>query len=203
MTNKILTNMTQHLTLLKFLSIFSLWLIPALLGAREPQIQVQQILQTTQSWDGASYQSYPIGQPQLTVLRIKVPPNTALHWCHPPVISVGYVLWLDEMNRRGVTLFVHPVAAKASRSVDLGIDVSLLEFMFDTTRMLTNMIFSGAKNRFSKIKIISTHGGGTIPYLMTRIETLEKVFGPGKDRAHLSPEISNLRDQAKAERSSG
>src|SRR5467141_1380770 len=91
-----------------------------------------------------------------------------------------YDPWFDEMNRRGVTLFVHPVAAKASRSVDLGIDVSLLEFMFDTTRMLTNMIFSGAKKRFSKIKIISTHGGGTIPYLTTRIETLEKVFGPGK-----------------------
>src|SRR6266481_2256283 len=87
---------------------------------------------------------------------------------------------LEEMNRRGVTLFVHPVPAKASRSVDLGVDVSLLEFMFDTTRMLINMVFSGAKNRFSKIKIISTHGGGTIPYLMTRIETLEQVFGPGR-----------------------
>src|SRR5258706_7621936 len=99
-----------------------------------------------------------------------------------------YNPWFEEMNRRCVTLFVHPVPAKASRSVDLGIDVSILEFMFDTTRMLTNMIFSGAKNRFSKIKIISTHGGGTIPYLMTRIETLEKVFGPGKGRTHLSPE---------------
>jgi hypothetical protein len=43
MTNKILANMTRHLTLLKFFSTFSLWLIPALLGAREPQIQVQQI----------------------------------------------------------------------------------------------------------------------------------------------------------------
>jgi len=98
-----------------------------------------------------------------------------------------YDPWFEEMNRRGVTLFVHPVPANASRSVDLGIDVSILEFMFDTTRMLTNMIFSGAKNRFSKIKIISTHGGGTIPYLMTRVETLEKVFGPGKGRPHLSP----------------
>jgi quercetin dioxygenase-like cupin family protein len=92
MTNKILANMTQHLTLLKFLSTFSLWLIPALLDAGEPQIQVQQILQTTQSWDGVNYQSYPTGQPQLTVLRITVPPNTALHWHHHPVISVGYVL---------------------------------------------------------------------------------------------------------------
>jgi predicted TIM-barrel fold metal-dependent hydrolase len=99
-----------------------------------------------------------------------------------------YDPWFEEMNRRGVTLFVHPVAAKASRSVDLGIDVSVLEFMFDTTRMLTNMIFSGAKKRFSKINIISTHGAGTIPYLITRIETLEKVFGPGKGRAELGSE---------------
>jgi predicted TIM-barrel fold metal-dependent hydrolase len=99
-----------------------------------------------------------------------------------------YDPWFEEMNRRGLTLFVHPVPAKASRSVDLGIDVSILEFMFDTTRMLINMVFSGAKNRFSKINVISTHGGGTIPYLMTRIETLEKVFGPGKDRERLSPE---------------
>jgi len=98
-----------------------------------------------------------------------------------------YDPWFEEMNRRGVTLFVHPVPAKASHSVDLGIDPSLLEFMFDTTRMLTNMIFNGAKKRFSKINIISTHGGGTIPYLMTRIETLAKVFGPGKGRAHLRP----------------
>src|SRR5260370_27367998 len=45
----------------------------------------------------------------------------------------------EELNRRGVTLFVHPVPAKTSRSVDLGIDVSILEFMFDTTLMLTNM----------------------------------------------------------------
>src|SRR5216684_1058453 len=103
-----------------------------------------------------------------------------------------YEPWLEEMNRRGVTLFVHPVPAKASRSIDLGIDVSILEFMFDTTRMLTNMILSGVKNRFSKIKIISTHGGGTIPYLMTRIGTLEKVFGPGKGRPQLSP--SDIRE---------
>jgi quercetin dioxygenase-like cupin family protein len=58
----------------------------------EPQIEVQPILRTTHSWDGENYQGYPTGQPQLTVLRIKVPPNTALHWHHHPVISVGYVV---------------------------------------------------------------------------------------------------------------
>jgi hypothetical protein len=61
--------MTPHFTLLGLFSSLSLWLIPAVLGAREPQIELEQILQTTQSWDGINYKSYPTGQPQLTVLR--------------------------------------------------------------------------------------------------------------------------------------
>jgi quercetin dioxygenase-like cupin family protein len=108
--------MPQHLTLLRLLSSLSLWLIPAVLGAREPQIDVQQILQTTQSWDGTNYQSYPTGQPQLTVLRIKVPPNTALHWHHHPVISVGYVLSGEltlEKKETGERTIVHAGQALA------------------------------------------------------------------------------------------
>ena len=52
----------------------------------------KQLLQTTQSRDGTNYERYPTGQPELTVLRITIPPNTALHWHHHPVISVGYIL---------------------------------------------------------------------------------------------------------------
>ena len=52
----------------------------------------KQLLQTTQSWDGTNYERYPTGQPELTVLRITILPNTALHWHHHPVISVGYIL---------------------------------------------------------------------------------------------------------------
>jgi predicted TIM-barrel fold metal-dependent hydrolase len=92
------------------------------------------------------------------------------------------------MNRRKVTLFMHPIIARASLAVDLKIDPSMLEFMFDTTRMLTNMVFTGAKRRFSDIRMISTHAGGTIPYLVTRLQTLELTFGPGPDRTPLTAE---------------
>jgi quercetin dioxygenase-like cupin family protein len=67
-------------------------LVPNELSAREPQIKVEQVLQTTQSWDAVPYTNYPTGQPQVTVLRITIPPNTALPWHHHPIISVGYVL---------------------------------------------------------------------------------------------------------------
>jgi quercetin dioxygenase-like cupin family protein len=60
------------------------------LYAAEPQID--KLLQTTQSWDGQRYPEYPTGQPQLTVLKITIPPHTALHWHRHPMISVAYVL---------------------------------------------------------------------------------------------------------------
>jgi predicted TIM-barrel fold metal-dependent hydrolase len=96
--------------------------------------------------------------------------------------------WLEELNRRGVTLFVHPTFTKAPETLLIGLNPSVLEFMFDTTRMIANMVATGAKKRFSNIKIISTHGGGTIPYLVNRIQMLEHAFGVGTGRLELSPE---------------
>jgi predicted TIM-barrel fold metal-dependent hydrolase len=96
--------------------------------------------------------------------------------------------WFEELNRRGVTLFVHPTFTKATQTLLIGLNPSVLEFMFDTTRMIANMVVTGAKKRFSHIKIISTHGGGTIPYLVNRIQMLEHAFGVGSGRLELSPE---------------
>src|SRR6266478_1558257 len=96
--------------------------------------------------------------------------------------------WFEELNRRGPTLFVHPTFTKAAQTSLNGLNPSVLEFMFDTTRMIANMVATGAKKRFSNIKIISTHGGGTIPFLVSRIQTLEHTFGVGPGRIELSPE---------------
>jgi 6-methylsalicylate decarboxylase len=96
--------------------------------------------------------------------------------------------WLEELNQRRSTLFVHPTTTKAGKSLLMGLNDCILEFVFDTTRMITNMVVTGAKKRFSEINIISTHGGGTIPYLLHRIQTLEHTFGVGPGRLELSPE---------------
>jgi len=96
--------------------------------------------------------------------------------------------WFAEMNRRGATLFVHPVPSLNSGQVAMGINVAILEFMFDSTRMATNMVLSGAKKRFAEVRLICTHGGGTIPYLASRISILEPLFGAGPNRPTLSGE---------------
>ncbi len=80
-----------------------------------------------------------------------------------------YDPWFAEMNRRAVTLFVHPSKPVGFDAEKSRLNVSILEYMFDTTRMVASMVLSGAKGRFSAVKIIATHGGGTIPYLAARI----------------------------------
>jgi quercetin dioxygenase-like cupin family protein len=84
--------MKRYLALLSALPGLWFWLVSTGLCASEPQIKVEQVLQTTQSRDGTPYCSYPTGQPQVTVLKITIPPNTALHWHRHPIISVAYVL---------------------------------------------------------------------------------------------------------------
>ncbi|WP_428340988.1 amidohydrolase family protein [Mycobacterium sp.] len=80
-----------------------------------------------------------------------------------------YDPWFEELNRRGATLFVHPDAPPGFSVETSKMNVSVVEFMFETTRMVATMVLSGAKRRFARVNIIATHGGGTIPYLATRI----------------------------------
>jgi hypothetical protein len=54
--------------------------------------------------------------------------------------------------------------------------------------MLTNMVFNRTTQQFPDLKTISAHGGGTIPYLITLLQTLEQVLGPGAGRSPLTPE---------------
>jgi 6-methylsalicylate decarboxylase len=79
------------------------------------------------------------------------------------------------------SLFVHSTITKPREIPLNGLNASVIEFMFDTTRMITNMVATGTKKRFSQIKIISTHDGGTIPFLVNRIQTLEHTFAWGPD----------------------
>lgn len=55
------------------------------------KIESVTLLKTTKSWDGTLYSSYPSGQPEISVLKISVPPNKALDWHKHSVINAAYV----------------------------------------------------------------------------------------------------------------
>ena len=45
----------------------------------------------------------------------------------------------------------------------------VIEYVFDTTRAATNMIFSETLLRFPNIRFILAHAGGTLPYIAWRV----------------------------------
>lgn len=50
------------------------------------------LLQTGSSWDGVAYEAYPAGAPELTVLKLVIPPNFNLPWHTHPMPNAAYVL---------------------------------------------------------------------------------------------------------------
>src|SRR5271157_138161 len=72
-----------------------------------------------------------------------------------------------DLNRRKAVIHVHPGDPPGKNPFPCS--ASLLEAPFETTRAITNLIYGGTLERYPDIRFIWSHGGGTIPYLATRI----------------------------------
>nr|BAR45489.1 putative lipoprotein [uncultured bacterium] len=55
-------------------------------------VQMETLLQSDTSWDGVFYQGYLEGRPELTVVKLTVPPHTALPWHNHPMPNAAYVV---------------------------------------------------------------------------------------------------------------
>jgi predicted TIM-barrel fold metal-dependent hydrolase len=75
----------------------------------------------------------------------------------------------DELNRRGAVVFIHPTSPICWQQSALGYPRPMIEFTFDSTRAVVNLIFSGTTTRCPKVRFIVPHAGGTLPFLARRI----------------------------------
>lgn len=75
----------------------------------------------------------------------------------------------DELDRRGARVYVHPTAPGCCRSLIPGVPPPVTEFLFDTTRAISSLLFSGTFSRCPNIKFIFSHGGGTMTVLAHRM----------------------------------
>ena len=73
-----------------------------------------------------------------------------------------------ELNRRKAVVFVHPNVPPLD-AMPMIIKPAVLEFVFDTTRAIVNLIHRGATKRFPDIRFIFSHAGGTAPFITWRI----------------------------------
>lgn len=76
---------------------------------------------------------------------------------------------MAELNRRKAVVFVHPNLHASSQSLGLQTPGFLLEFLCDTTRAATNLIFSGTLEKYPDIRWVLAHAGGFLPYVAWRL----------------------------------
>ena len=102
---------------------------------------------------------------------------------------------LDELNRRGAVLFVHPTEAPANDIVTQGYPAPAFEYPADTTRMIVSLIDSDTVARCPDLKIIVSHGGGTVPFLQPRLVALlpwKTHEDPAKAEKRINAAIASL-----------
>jgi 6-methylsalicylate decarboxylase len=75
---------------------------------------------------------------------------------------------LEEMNRRKALVFVHPTVSCCAMPV-AHVNRVAIDFPTDTTRTITDLIYSGSLMRFPNIRWIFSHGGGTVLMLTARL----------------------------------
>ena len=88
-----------------------------------------------------------------------------------------------ELNRRHAKIFIHPTNPHCPCCQDpgalppIGYPFPMIEFMFETTRAVFNLILSGTLDKFPNIRIIVPHAGATIPVLADRVAGLSPALG--------------------------
>jgi predicted TIM-barrel fold metal-dependent hydrolase len=76
---------------------------------------------------------------------------------------------LEMLDARGAVAFVHPALHPSSKGLALAWPAFMMEYLFDTTRAVVNLIFSGAIERFPRVRFILPHAGGLVPYFAWRL----------------------------------
>lgn len=76
---------------------------------------------------------------------------------------------MDELNRRQAIVYTHPRSASCCVNLQTGIPDTVVEFGTDTTRTIIDTVFSGTAARYTNLRYIFSHAGGTLPFLTERL----------------------------------
>ena len=90
-----------------------------------------------------------------------------------------------ELNRRKAVVFIHPTHCEAPEHTRLHAPPFVVEYVFDTTRAVVNLVYSGTLKRCPNIRF------GTVPFLAQRIAMMEGHRG-AKNVTDVLPTLRSL-----------
>src|SRR5579871_882586 len=95
---------------------------------------------------------------------------------------------MEELNRRKAVVFCHPFCAACGAQTTLSDGQNRgVEFVFDTTRTIVSLLSNGTVTKCPDIRFIWSHGGGTVPYITSRLNGVAQKLPNG-----LLPELQKF-----------
>jgi predicted TIM-barrel fold metal-dependent hydrolase len=85
---------------------------------------------------------------------------------------------MAELGQRRAVVLLHPTAPPFFDQLGLSIRSSVIEYVFETTRAIANLILSGTIERHPQIRWITAHAGGAAPYIAARLAEQGERFDP-------------------------
>lgn len=83
--------------------------------------------------------------------------------------DAAYQPVFEELNRRKSVVFVHPTTPLCCRTLLPEVSPIMVEIPQDTTRAVTNLLFTGTFARYRDIRFVFCHAGGNVPMVLGRM----------------------------------
>jgi 6-methylsalicylate decarboxylase len=93
----------------------------------------------------------------------------------------------DELDRRGARLFIHPTSPACWEHTSLGRPRPMVEFFFDTTRTMVDLVLNGTIAKHPEMEFLIPHAGATLPLVADRVSIFSLLLG-------VDPAVDVLRD---------
>jgi predicted TIM-barrel fold metal-dependent hydrolase len=90
-----------------------------------------------------------------------------------------------ELDRRGARVLLHPTSPACWEYTSFGRPRPMLEFFFDTTRVVVDLLLNGTIARNPDLELIVPHAGATLPLVADRVSAFARL---------LAPDVNVLRD---------
>ncbi|MFD4576540.1 amidohydrolase family protein [Streptomyces sp. NPDC058417] len=84
---------------------------------------------------------------------------------------------MAELHRRRAVVHLHPTSPVCWQDTALGHPRPMLEFLFDSTRAVTQLVLGGVLTRHPGIRFIVPHCGATLPVVADRIAAFALASG--------------------------
>lgn len=83
---------------------------------------------------------------------------------------------LDTLNAHGAAVVIHPTSPEGSECLTSGRPSPVIEYLFETTRAVVNLLLTESVARYPRIQWVVLHNGAAIPSVIDRVAMFAEML---------------------------